>query len=301
MKYSVGQKVKIRSLEWYRDNVNRYGIIECGKYEFFEPMNEYCGKVVTIKRIDDDNYRIDTDKGAFCWTDEMIEGLAEDETKPKFKVGDKIKLKSTLLNDIFGIIGYESEGYMITNISNGLTCFMSYSIEHCYELVEEENEKKLSDESWRYKNIFDSSQYPQSFECPEGYIFKDENGNVINATKIVLEKKKKEYPKTYEECCQYLGCDRIPLRIIGEFTRLINARNAYWKIAGDEMGLGKPWEPDWCNEKIKYCLVNIPIYGGVCKRQFTDIKCILAFPTEEMRDAFKENFGPDIEICKELL
>ena len=35
---------------------------------------------------------------------------------------------------------------------------------------------------------------------PEGYIFKDENGNVINATKIVLEKKKKEYPKTYEEC-----------------------------------------------------------------------------------------------------
>lgn len=29
--------------------------------------------------------------------------------------------------------------------------------------------------------------------CPEGYIFKDENGNVINTTKIVLEKKS---PKT---------------------------------------------------------------------------------------------------------
>ena len=26
--------------------------------------------------------------------------------------------------------------------------------------------------------------------CPEGHVFKDENGNVINATKIVLEKKK---------------------------------------------------------------------------------------------------------------
>ena len=33
----------------------------------------------------------------------------------------------------------------------------------------------------------------------DDYIFKDENGNVINATKIVLEKKKKEYPKSYEE------------------------------------------------------------------------------------------------------
>ena len=41
--------------------------------------------------------------------------------------------------------------------------------------------------------------------CPEGYQFVDENGNVINATKIVLEKKKKEYPKTYEECCCYFG------------------------------------------------------------------------------------------------
>jgi hypothetical protein len=27
------------------------------------------------------------------------------------------------------------------------------------------------------------------FSCPEGFIFKDEHGNVINATKIVLEKK----------------------------------------------------------------------------------------------------------------
>ena len=30
------------------------------------------------------------------------------------------------------------------------------------------------------------------------YEFRDEHGNVINAQKIVLEKKKKEYPKTYE-------------------------------------------------------------------------------------------------------
>lgn len=28
-------------------------------------------------------------------------------------------------------------------------------------------------------------------KLPEGYIFKDENGNIINATKIVLEKKEK--------------------------------------------------------------------------------------------------------------
>ena len=31
---------------------------------------------------------------------------------------------------------------------------------------------------------------------PKGYIFKDENGNIINATKIVVEKKERFDPKT---------------------------------------------------------------------------------------------------------
>jgi hypothetical protein len=47
------------------------------------------------------------------------------------------------------------------------------------------------------------------FPCPNGYIFKDENGNVINATKIVLEKKKKEYPKTFLGCCDVLGIEDL--------------------------------------------------------------------------------------------
>lgn len=33
------------------------------------------------------------------------------------------------------------------------------------------------------------------FTLPKDHVLKDENGNVINATKIVLEKKEKEYDK----------------------------------------------------------------------------------------------------------
>ena len=120
---------------------------------------------------------------------------------------------------------------------------------------------------------------------------------------------KKGYPKTFLECCDVLNIQNLIERgvkgykaeLFDTLQKLYICRDAYWKIAGDEMGLDKPWEPDWCNEKIKYCLVNIPIYGGVCKRQYTDIKCILAFPTEEMRDAFYENFKEEIESVKELL
>lgn len=42
------------------------------------------------------------------------------------------------------------------------------------------------------------------WNLPDGYIFKDETGNVINSTKIVLEKKQPKYPQSYEECCKIL-------------------------------------------------------------------------------------------------
>jgi hypothetical protein len=148
------------------------------------------------------------------------------------------------------------------------------------------------------------------FELPDGYIFKDENGNVINATKIVLEKKKKEYPKTYEECCKVLGYDDRETycifhtgadeRLFEALYRLKVCRDAYWKIAGAEMELGKPWEPDWLDDDTKkYVITSSKVFetfGGLGY-----INYILTFPTEEMRDAFYENFKELIEQCKELL
>ena len=150
------------------------------------------------------------------------------------------------------------------------------------------------------------------------YIFKDENGNIINATKIVLEKKKKEYPKTYEECCKVLNIAVRDLdildnmldtteiiysknldRLLNSFRKILICRDAYWKIAGEEMGLGKPWEPDYCSLKTKYTIVVIE--NKVVKLHTLSQNNILAFPTEEMRDAFYENFKEEIEMCKELL
>jgi hypothetical protein len=66
------------------------------------------------------------------------------------------------------------------------------------------------------------------------------------------------------------------------------------------MGLGKPWESDWencCETKYAISCVNNKI------RFFEahEYNYILAFPTEEMRDVFYENFKEEIEISKELL
>ena len=147
------------------------------------------------------------------------------------------------------------------------------------------------------------------FSCPDGYEFYDENGNVINATKIVLEKKKKEYPKTYEECCKVMNycCNPTNVKtlhkeeLIRKFQFLILYRDAYWKIAGEEMGLEKPWEPNWLDDDvIKYVISHHGKTFGT-RGGLNYINYILAFPTEEMRDAFYENFKGLINECKELL
>ena len=154
------------------------------------------------------------------------------------------------------------------------------------------------------------------WELPDGYQFTDENGNVINATKIVLEKKGKKYPKTYEECAVIMGVElwnclwgedateyeEQTEDLMDAFIKLKICRDAYWKIAGEEMGLGEPWEPDYNDinhETPKYCIYCDS--GIISKGIFYQYQFILAFPTEEMRDAFYENFKKEIKICKELL
>ena len=141
---------------------------------------------------------------------------------------------------------------------------------------------------------------------PKEMVFKDENGNVINATKIVLEKKKKEYPKTYDECIMHalLGVGYNRALLLVKLEKLLTCRDAYWKIAGEEMGLGKPWKPDYDSGVDKFGIICL---DGVVQESYPTtnwerhLNKLLDFPTPEMRDAFYENFKELIEQCKELL
>lgn len=74
--------------------------------------------------------------------------------------------------------------------------------------------------------------------------------------------------------------------------RVIICRDAYWKIAGN-------WEPDWRYDDAKYALYFNK--NDVCLEMCAHTQHILAFPSEEMRDSFYENFKELIEKCKELL
>ena len=261
MKYKVGDKVRIKSFDWYYKNRDRKNEVKCGRTPFIPEMVSFCEKIATISSVQSllEVYRIKEDGGTFNWTDEMFEGNLEEETYDSLKT-DKSNLPfMDMLN----------------------------------------NEIKL----------------------PDGYIFKDENGNIINTTKIVMEKKKKEYPKTYEECCEILGVDpdnfltttnyyegevettyyeRVLLSKFNSLWKLLICRDAYWKIAGEEMSLGKPWEPDWRDNYQKKWTINF-YQDEINLTNGPNVQFVLAFPTEEMRDTFYNNFKELIENCKDLL
>jgi hypothetical protein len=136
-------------------------------------------------------------------------------------------------------------------------------------------------------------------ELPEGYQFVDRQGNVVDTSIIIVKKKGVEYPKDYDECCYVLDDDdKMSLEKMNELRKLVNARNAYWKLYGKENGLGGSWKPDWDDG----CYVIFTNGDGLIE---TDIQfglnAILAFPTEELRDMFYERFKSEIEFCKELL
>ena len=88
------------------------------------------------------------------------------------------------------------------------------------------------------------------------------------------------------------------------FIELIRCRNAYWKIAGEHMGLEKSWEPDYDSGVNKYGIIymnKVVQKSNPTTNWERHLNKVLDFPTKEMRDAFYENFKVLIEKCKELL
>ena len=81
-KYKIGQKVRVKSLDWYNNNKDGLGGVRIGdnKPKFTYGMSKYCGQVLTT----DDHYECDgeyymiEDDGVYTWTDEMFEGVVDE-------------------------------------------------------------------------------------------------------------------------------------------------------------------------------------------------------------------------------
>ena len=304
MRFKVGDRVRIKSLDWYNRYTNGTEV-DCGAYPFTSDMKEFCGQERIIANVCQECYVLLGIDDRVVWTDEMIEGLVEEETKPKD-------------------IGEVSDGYHTFNelyeyrLLYNAALFNEFAKQGLYDVHKSrkhsDGEHPFGDSNWfivmaelptgQISNHYEMKDW-NKFQIPEKPLANkwDEHSPRDVADRLIrFTTPKKKYPKTYEECLVVTSYDKEEriLYLLEKFKQLLICRDAYWKVAGEEMGLGRPWEPDWTDlDQLKYCIwVDV---GEFVTMTNVRGQHVLAFPTEEIRDAFKENFDPDIEICKEFL
>lgn len=205
-----------------------------------------------------------------------------DMEKFPYKIGTRINVKGDNKKRIATIVGlsYNSFGSKEYEIKfDGEDVIVHYPTDLMIPIREEQ----------------ETMEETIKIDIPKGYEFvgvDDDN------QQVVFEKIGCQYPKTYEECCKILslgGDGKLYTKgynahLIQQFHKLLICRDAYWKIAGD-------WKPDVMYGDL-YC---IGYDGNIITWKMQGGHRLLAFPTEEMRDAFYENFKELIENCKELL
>ena len=246
----------------------------------------------------DEYYFLDNDGyiHAYDWCDGIKFTLEEFLLKYPFKVGDKVIDKADGCPGVVCEMKWDADvsdmKYCVA-FGNGIDFgwFANDSIEFC-----KENENLEENKFPPFEPMFKMNDELE-YMVPDGYEITE-----ASKDKVFIKPIKPKYPKTIGDCCKvildigdYQMCG-YKHELLFNFQNLLICCGAYWKIAGEQMGLGKSWEP-----------TSDPVYGItrtcnlICTSNRSGNSQLLEFPTEEMRDAFYENFKDLIEQCKELL
>lgn len=104
MKHKVGDKVRIKSKEWWdAQPKNEEGDVRCGSDTFTDTMTCMCGKVVEISDVSEDTYFIK--EYEYNWTDEMF----DDSYNP-----EKSILSEEMIKDIAEVVKRHNLGVCVS-------------------------------------------------------------------------------------------------------------------------------------------------------------------------------------------
>lgn len=110
MKYKVGDKVRIKSKEWWdAQPKNSEGNVDCGSDDFMDYMTCMCGRIVEITGVFEDSYHVSN--CTFNWTDEMF----EDSYIP-----EKSILSEEMIKDIAEVVKKHNLGVSISENEGNL-------------------------------------------------------------------------------------------------------------------------------------------------------------------------------------
>lgn len=111
-KYKVGDKVRIKSKEWW-DAQQKDGFysVQCGENVFTKDMVKYCGLEAEIKFSCKYSYCLDIDNRKYCWTDEMLEDIP---------TAEQYTLYTDLANAINKVVSEHQQSVMVEEIEGGI-------------------------------------------------------------------------------------------------------------------------------------------------------------------------------------
>ena len=172
--------------------------------------------------------------------------------KYPFKVGDKVTDKADGCPGIISEMKWDADvsdmKYCVV-FGNGIDFgwFTNDSIELCKENNNLDETKVESTGFMQlgktFAVIFNDANYEDEVELQLGNY-----EIVVRDCKTYAVLKKPKYPTTYVECEKILGlegsiiegCLGYEYKRLNAFQKLLMCRDAYWKIAGEQMGLDKP-------------------------------------------------------------
>lgn len=298
-------------------------------YDHWKGDQEHLRYFINKQGNIDNGYLMDNHNNYKVFT---LEGFLE---KYPFKVGDKVFLYDNITEGyVNGMKWDEDKGTVEYCVYTSAECWcdvkelLKWNANDCKDRMEEIKSKReynelrmpLDDDD---KLATEATIMGKKILPPDGYLV-GKITQIDNGMLVEYVKKKPVYPKTYKGCCDILlippyynlkyhtyehcyneyATSNTLLSLqdkLNTLGKLIICRDAYWKIAGEQMGLDKPWEPDFTNDEERYGIYTtsnkvVKDFCGV-----GDVNIILTFPTEEMRDTFYENFKDLIGQCKTLL
>ena len=322
MKYKVGDKIKIKSIDWYNHQVkDKDGDIPISSvnYTYFtKEMSNFCGKEAKIVGVSDNYYTLDIDKGVFEWIDVMFEDNYIFEELPIGEVFDFKGHKLRVEKDVHGSCA---------------GCFMlkNYRIENCCAQLFQDRLRPRCGSMRKdrtgviFKEI--ENMEKRKVELDIETAKKWYNGSDKSLHTLALqafsenELKDSGLPNTWNEFCletpikqfeYYISADSgISQRADGVIRRIECDKNVLPNKKSAESILAlcqltqlrdryrQGWVPNLKNNENKYIIdyVEDNLYLSIYKYNNT----FLSFQSKEIRDLFVKNFKDLIELAKEYI
>ena len=122
MKYKVGDKVRVKSLDWYNENRDKNGVVMSGSIPFIYEMSVYCGNEYEIETIFNDSSCYLKKLGSCSFDESFLEPISAEPVslryntnKPKWSLMDYESIE-----DMLRVLAYGRHKYSIFADENGV-------------------------------------------------------------------------------------------------------------------------------------------------------------------------------------